>query len=95
VTTSIIDSLEEDVVQSVDLSAMLSRSSWNFVDCLESNLLALASELFANLLPQLSKPLFHSCNIRVCYCQVGPSPRVVVDVDNGVQSAVCDHVYDV
>ena len=94
-TPSIVDSLEEDIVQPVNFSAMLSRGPRYLIDRLESNLFALASKLLANLLPQLSKPLFNGRDIRVRYCQIGPSPRIVVHVDNGVQSAVCDHVYDI
>lgn len=92
---SIVDSLQENVVQSIDDLAMLRRSSRNLVDRLKRHLLTFARELHTNLVPELSQSLLYCGHIGAFLCEVGPGPTVMVNVDDGVEASVRDHVDDI
>lgn len=54
VAARIIDCLEKDVIETVDDRSVFRRGAGNLVDGLKSNHFAFASQLGANLFPQLA-----------------------------------------
>ena len=95
VASRIINSLKEDIVQAVNDSAMFSGSPRDLVDRFKSDLLALASQFGSNLLPKLSKPFFNSRYVRAGLRKIGPSPGIVMNINNRIQPSVCDHVHNI
>jgi hypothetical protein len=95
VASSIIDSLKENVVESVNNGAMFCCRSWNLVDRLHGEHTALASQLSANLIPKLVHLLFNQGHIGVGICKVCPVCAVVMHVDNGIEAPGKNHINNI
>lgn len=95
VTSRVVNRLQKDIIQAIDLSTMLSRSTRDLVDWFKSHHLALASQLGTNLEPQLAESLFGRGNVGAGRREIGPDGCVVMHVDKGVQATRGHHVDDV
>jgi hypothetical protein len=93
--TGVVDGLQEDAIQLVYLGAVLSRRPRRFVDGLKSNEAALACQLRADLVPQRIESLFDGREVCVSLSDIGPLSRVMVHVDDSVESAGGNHIDDV
>lgn len=93
--SSLINRLKKDIIQAIDNSTVFRRGARDLVNRFKRNHVALTGQLCANLLPQLTQPLFHKRYVGAGLREIGPRPRVVVHVYYRVHTACGHHVDDI
>lgn len=95
IAPSIINRLQENVVQAIHDLTMLRCRPWNLIDRLKRHLLPLTRKLHTDLVPQPAQTLLKSRDVRAGLSEIRPGPGIVVHINDGVEPAISDHVYDI